>query len=106
MSVQRALGWAKIASTALLASTSILLCAQDFPTKPLRIVVSDPGGGSDFGARLIAQGITGPLGQHVIVENQGGTSGIRAAQTVARATPDGYTLLFYANSFWLFPLMQ
>jgi tripartite-type tricarboxylate transporter receptor subunit TctC len=79
--------------------------AQNFPVKPLRIVTAETGGGNDFAARLIAHGLTSNLGQQVIVENRGGASGTIAAQAVARATPDGYTLLLYSGSLWIFPLM-
>jgi tripartite-type tricarboxylate transporter receptor subunit TctC len=80
-------------------------CAQDYPTKPIRIVAAAPGGGADIAARVIAQGITGGLGQQVIVDNRGGSVAI-PAQLAAQAPPDGYTLLFYGNPLWLFPLMQ
>src|SRR4051812_3934096 len=61
--------------------------AQIYPTKPVRIVTGAVAGSSDFGARLIAQGIAGPLGQPVVVDNRGG-SVVIAAEAVARATPD------------------
>src|SRR5690348_16778788 len=47
-----------------------LASSQDFPVKPIRLISPGPGGGADFVARYIAQGITGPLGQQVIVENR------------------------------------
>src|SRR5687767_3855873 len=78
--------------------------AQDFPSRHLRIVTTPPGGGADFGARLIAQGLsTSNLGQQVIVDNR--ASGIHS-ETVARAQPDGYTLLFDGAYFWIAPLLQ
>ncbi len=80
--------------------------AQDFPDKPIRIVTSGVGGGNDFAARLIAQGLSGSLGQRVIVENRPGASGIIAAQTVSNALPDGYTLLLYSGSIWLLPVLR
>ncbi len=78
--------------------------AQSYPSKPIRIITSDPGGGADVSARVIAQEISGPLGQQVIVENRGG--GVVAGQMVSRAAPDGYTLLYYGSSTWLLPLMR
>jgi tripartite-type tricarboxylate transporter receptor subunit TctC len=78
------------------------LFAQDFPRKPIRIVTGSPGGGGDFASRLIAQGITGPLGQAVIVENHGNFTG----EYVMRAAADGYTLLLDGTSFWVGPLLQ
>ena len=80
--------------------------AETFPLKPIRIVTAEPGGGADFAARLIAHGLSINLGQPVIVENRGAGNGVLAAQTVARATPDGYTLLLYSSSLWTLPLMQ
>jgi len=76
---------------------------QEYPNKLVRII-SSAGGGNEFKARLIAQGITGPLGQSVIVETR--ATPIIAAETVAKAPPDGYTLLVGGASLWLMPLMQ
>jgi tripartite-type tricarboxylate transporter receptor subunit TctC len=81
-----------------------LACGQNYPNKPIRIVTSEPGGGSDFTARVIAQGLTVSLGQQVIVDNRAGT--ITAAQIMAKAAADGYTLLSYNNSLWTLPLLQ
>jgi tripartite-type tricarboxylate transporter receptor subunit TctC len=78
--------------------------AQGFPAKPIRIVATEPGGGGDFAARILAQGITGPLGQSVVVENR--PSGVIPGEIVARATPDGHTLLVAASVFVLGPLLQ
>ena len=71
--------------------------AQNYPTKPIRIVTSTPGGGNDATARLIAQGIAEPIGQPVIVENR---SGVQAPEIVAKAPADGYTLLVLGDSVW------
>ena len=94
-----------MAFAGLSALQSIAYC-QSFPAKPIRIITAEAGGASDFAARLIAQGLTSSLGQQVIVENRGGASGVIAAETVARATPDGHTLLLYSNGIWTLPLMQ
>ena len=78
---------------------------QDYPTKPVRIIAASAGSSGDFAARLIAQGITGSLGQQVIVENRGGNVTI-SGELVAKAPPDGHTLLFMPSSLWLLPFMQ
>ena len=78
--------------------------SQIYPTKPVRIVTGAAGGGSDFASRLIAQGLSGPLGQPVIVDNRGGA--LLSQEAVAKAPPDGYTLLFTGQSFWVTPLLQ
>src|SRR3990172_7129359 len=78
--------------------------SQDFPNKPIRIVTSAPGGGTDVVARLIAQGLTGPLGQQVIVDNRG--SGQITGEIVSHTSPDGYTLLIAGSTFWIGPLLQ
>src|SRR3990172_2462801 len=77
---------------------------QNYPNKPLRIVVSGPGNSADLAARLVAQGIAGPLGQQVVVDNRG--SGVIPGEIVSRASPDGYALLVAGGTFWTGPLFQ
>jgi len=72
--------------------------AQDYPNRPIRMVTTNPGGSSDIVARITAQGISGPLGQPVIVENRG--SGVIPGEYVAKSPPDGYTLLLYNAAVW------
>ena len=76
---------------------------QAYPNKPIRIVTSAAGGNNDVSARITAQGISGPLGQPVIVDNR--PNGVIPGEIVSRAAPDGYTLLVYNNGFWLGPLL-
>jgi tripartite-type tricarboxylate transporter receptor subunit TctC len=78
--------------------------AQEFPTRPVRIVTSAVGGSTDLIARLIAQGLTSSFGQQVIVDNR--PTGIIPAEIVVKAQPDGYTLLFHGASLWMMPLLQ
>src|SRR5690242_5844072 len=80
---------------ALGASAAIGARAQaSYPSRVIRIVAPvQPGGGVDLVARTIAEGLTKAFGQSVIVENQSGGGGVVASQAVARAAPDGYTLM-------------
>ena len=80
-----------------------VVCGQDYPNKPVRIVTSTAGGANDFTARQIAQAISGLLSQPVIVENRG--TGLQSAEIVAKALPDGYTLLVASGALWVSPLL-
>lgn len=78
--------------------------AQPYPTKPIRMLVGFPAGGpTDVVGRIIAEKLTWQLGQPVVVENRAGAAGNIAAEQVARAAPDGYTLLYASNAIAISP---
>jgi tripartite-type tricarboxylate transporter receptor subunit TctC len=80
--------------------------AQKYPVRPIRLVVaSSPGGASDILARMLAQKLSEELGQQVVVDNRGGASGVIGTDIVAKATPDGYTLLIIQPSLTINPSM-
>jgi tripartite-type tricarboxylate transporter receptor subunit TctC len=77
---------------------SSVASAQSYPSKPIRIVVGYPPGGSgDFTTRIIADEIGKELGASLIVENKPGAGGSIASEFVAKAAPDGYTILNQGN---------
>jgi len=76
------------------------IAAQTYPVKPVKLIVPAPAGGgpTDVPARLAAEGMSALLGQRFVVENKPGAGGLIGAEFVARADPDGYTLLFANTS--------
>ncbi|HYH43999.1 MAG TPA: tripartite tricarboxylate transporter substrate-binding protein, partial [Burkholderiales bacterium] len=73
--------------------------AQTYPNRPIRYIVGQaPGGSSDTLARIVTPRVADALGQQVVVDNRPGATGIIGAEVVARATPDGYTLLQVSTS--------
>jgi tripartite-type tricarboxylate transporter receptor subunit TctC len=97
--------WRGTIAVVLLALAASSASAQsDYPNRPIRIVVPYAAGGSaDILARLIAAGLQTSLGQSVLVENRSGASGNVGTVAVARAQPDGYTLLVNTSSFIVNP---
>ena len=70
-----------------------------FPSRPVRLVVPfPPGGGIDITARIAAQALSDRLGQQIVVVNQGGAGGAIATDSVVKANPDGYTLLYHSTT--------
>ena len=80
------------------------LSLADYPERPIRLLVGySTGGGADLTARLIGAELSKALGQQMVVDNRPGAQGALAAQTVARAVPDGYTLLLVPSNMALSP---
>ena len=87
------------AGASLLAAPAI---AQSYPSKPIQMVVPyPPGGGTDGFGRITSDVLSEKLGQQIIIRNIGGASSVTGSDTVRRADPDGYTLLFNASLFVL-----
>ena len=86
-------------SAVALPALSGTALAQNYPTRPVKLIVTVPAGGSpDIIGRLIAQWLSQQLGQQFIVENRPGAGGNLAAEAVAKAAPDGYTLLLTTSA--------
>lgn len=79
-----------------------LAWGQNYPNRTVRLVTVAPGSANDLAARLVAQELRGALGQSVVVDNRGSI----ASEIVAKASPDGYTVLLYGSAVWLAPFLQ
>lgn len=96
--------WLRAAAAAAVLTALPTLAQTDYPNRPITLVVPYTAGStSDISARALAQKISGPLGQSVIVENRPGANGQIGMQSVARAKPDGYTLVVGSVSSTVVP---
>ncbi len=95
-------GWLALlvgAATFALSIRPAVVQAQDYPNRPVKILVgAPPGGSTDIIARLMAQKLSERLGQPFVVENRAGANMIIASETAARATPDGHTLIMVPSN--------
>ncbi|HEX9685507.1 MAG TPA: tripartite tricarboxylate transporter substrate binding protein [Burkholderiales bacterium] len=81
--------------------------AQAYPSRPVRLIVpQSPGGSTDLVARAVAQRMTATLGQNVIVDNRPGAGSLNGTELVAKAAPDGHTILIVAASFTINPAIR
>jgi len=89
----------RVLACALLVACASGALAQAYPARPIRVIVNFPGGGNvDNIARMLAGEMEKRLGQNIVIDNRAGANGIIGIETAARATPDGYNLLFTPSS--------
>ena len=94
MSARRCVVAAVVAAAGMWPALAVDAGAQDYPTRPIRLVVPyPPGSGTDIVARLLAQRMSDDLRQQVFVENRPGAGATTGVTSVAKAEPDGYTIL-------------
>lgn len=89
-------------------SASQAASAQNYPTRPIRVIVPfSPGTGSDLLGRVLAQKLSEQMGQSIVIDNRAGASGAMGTELTARATPDGYTLTLATNATLVtYPLLS
>jgi len=94
-----------LGTVALLLALSTATAAADvYPSKPVRLIVPfPPGGSNDIVARMVATQLTERLGKQVIVDNRGGAGGVLGAEIAAKSPPDGYTLLLISSAYAINP---
>ena len=97
----------KVTAAMMLTLGAMTAAAQAYPTKPVRLLVPfAAGGGTDMLARMVAQRLTESFGQTVVVDNRPAVDGIIATETVAKAAPDGYTLILVSSSHAINPALR
>ncbi len=102
--VLRRLHFVCLAGVAALVVAGVGVCAQSYPSKPVRLVVPfTAGGGTDIAARIVGRKLSEELGVSVVIDNRGGAGGTVGTDLVARALPDGYTLAMVSGSHSINP---
>ena len=105
MTILRAFGWALAGLT--FSSGAIAAAAEDFSTKPVRLIVNTaPGGSTDIVARIMGAQLAERLKTQVVVDNRGGAGGAIGMEAEARAAPDGRTLLLANSSLTTLPALR
>ncbi len=88
------------------SASAVFAAADSYPSKPVRLVIPfPPGGSNDIVGRLIATKLTERLGKQVVVDNRGGAGGVLGSEMVAKAEPDGYTLLIVSAAYAFNPAL-
>src|SRR5690606_31334112 len=101
------LGLSAIKAALIIPMLAAPALAQAYPDRPITMIIGfAPGGGADTIGRNLAQKLSGILGQTVVVENKPGANSMIAAQTAARAKPDGYTIVLNAASLSIAPAVS
>lgn len=100
--------WCKVVAMAVAVLLPSLVRAQNYPDRPIRVIVPVPAGGTpDVVARMVAPGLSSLLGQQLVIDNRGGAGGLIGGELAARAIPDGYTLFFSSpGSLTILPHLQ
>jgi tripartite-type tricarboxylate transporter receptor subunit TctC len=97
----------RIACALTLATATLAHAQQDYPSKPIRVIVpSVAGGGTDSSTRIVMNKLAETIGQRVVIDNRAGAGSIIGTDMVAKAPPDGYTLLAAISSMTIQPSMQ
>ncbi len=92
----------RILSVGMMVFAAVAVSGQSYPEKPIRVYSPQIGTSPDIVLRVIAEAVTGSLGQRMIVDSRG----IIGVEMAAQAPPDGYTLLHYSNVLWIMPLLR
>jgi tripartite-type tricarboxylate transporter receptor subunit TctC len=100
--------WVKLATVLMLVLAPCLAAAEDFPVKPIRLIVPfPPGGPNDIIARVVGQRMSELIKQPIIIDNRGGQAGVLGTDAVAKSAPDGYTIgIVSASALAISPTME